>query len=125
MVSGFLRGVLVLLVFSNQILHVRLGLCEFHLIHTLLRVPMQEGLPLEHSSELVTDTLEELLDGSRVTQEGNSHLQAPRRNIALCSENVVGNPLDEVGGIFVLNILHLFLNFFHRYFTTEHGGNLG
>jgi len=76
------RCILVLLVFRNKILHVRLCFCELehkrllvilprlirnsthlHLVHTLLGVPMQESLPLEHGSELVAHTLEELLNG--------------------------------------------------------------
>src|SRR5690606_25420275 len=54
-----LRCVLVLLVLSNKILHVGLGFGELHLVHTLLGVPVQEGLALEHGSELVADTFEE------------------------------------------------------------------
>ena len=119
-----LRGILVLLIFSNQILHIGLGLCEFHLVHTLLCIPMQESFPLEHGSELVTDTLEQLLNRSRVTQERNSHLQATRRDVTLRSENVVRNPLNEVGRVLVLNVLHLLFNFLHRNFATENSSDL-
>ena len=79
-----IRCILVLLVFRNQVLHVRLSLSELHLIHTLLRVPMQEGLALEHDRELFTDTPEEFLDGSRVANESDGHLETTRRNITLC-----------------------------------------
>jgi len=37
---------------------------------------MEEGLSSEHSSELFTDSLEHLLDGSGVTEEGNGHLES-------------------------------------------------
>merc|ERR1711931_606680 len=62
-------GVLVLLVLRHQIVHVGLSLCELHLIHTLASVPMEESLAPEHSSELLGDTLEELLDGGAVAHE--------------------------------------------------------
>ena len=120
----YVRGVLILLVFSNEILHVRLRLCELHLVHTLTSVPMQEGLPLEHGSELIADTLEELLDSGRVTEESDSHLVSTRSDLTLSGKNVVGNPLNEVSRVPVLHIVHLFLNFLHRDATTEDGGNL-
>ena len=63
-------GLLVLLVLGDQVVHVGLGLSELHLVHTLTSVPMQESLATEHGSELVTDTLEELLDGGGVADEG-------------------------------------------------------
>ena len=74
---------------------------------------MQESFTFEHGSELVADTLEQLLDGSRVTQEGNSHLQSTGRDITLSSQDIVGDPLDEIGRVFALNILHLLLDFLH------------
>ena len=36
---------------------------NLHLVHAFLSIPVQERLPLEHGSELVADTLEQLLDG--------------------------------------------------------------
>ena len=118
------RSLLVLLVLSNEILHVRLRLRELHLVHTFLGVPVQEGLPLEHGRKLIADALEELLDSGRVTEEGNGHLHSPRSNVTLSSENVVGNPLDEVRIILHLNVLHLFLDFLHGNLATEDGSNL-
>ena len=47
------RGVLVLLVLRNKIVHVGLGLSELHLVHALASIPVQEGLAAEHSSELL------------------------------------------------------------------------
>merc|ERR1712195_437683 len=37
---------------------------------------MEEGLAAEHSSELLADTLEHLLDGGGVSEEGNGHLES-------------------------------------------------
>lgn len=85
---------------------------------------MQECLTLEHGTELVVDTLEELLDGGGVTQEGNSHLQAPWWDVTLRGEDVVGDPLDEVCGVLALDVLHLLLDFLHGDLATEDGGNL-
>lgn len=112
------RGVLVLLVLGDQIVHVALSLSELHLVHTLTSVPMQESLATEHSSELVTDTLEQLLDGGGVTNEGGGHLEATGRNGAKSSLDVVGNPLDEVAVVLVLHVAHLVLDLLHRDLTT-------
>lgn len=79
---------------------------------------------LEHGTELVGNTLEELLDGGRVTNEGDGHFETSGRDVALSGEDVVGNPLDEVGGVFVLDDLHLLLNLLHRDLATEYSGDL-
>jgi hypothetical protein len=79
---------------------------------------MQESLSSEHGSELVTDTLEELLDGGGVTNEGRRHLKTTGRDRAESGLNVVGDPLDEVGGVLVLDVAHLVLDFLHGNFTT-------
>src|SRR6266404_3808849 len=94
-----------------------------HLIHTLLKVPMHKGLPLEHSSKLLADTAEQLLDGGRVAKECDGHLEATRWDVALCSEHIVRNPLDKVRRVLVLNVLHLLLNLLHRHLATEDSGN--
>jgi hypothetical protein len=114
-------SLLVLLVLGNQIVHVGLGLSELHLVHTLTSVPMQESLAPEHGSELVTDTLEELLDGGRVTNEGGGHLEAAGRNGAEGGLDVIGDPLNEVGGVLVLDVAHLVLDLLHGDLTTEVG----
>merc|ERR1719436_1368904 len=51
-------GVLVLLVLGDQVVHVGFGLGELHLVHTLTGVPVQESLTTEHTSEVLSDTLE-------------------------------------------------------------------
>ena len=90
-------GVLVLLVLSNQVVHVGLGLSELHLVHALTGVPVEEGLAAEHGGELLTDALEHFLDGRGVANEGGSHLEALGGDVANRRLNVVRNPLNEVG----------------------------
>ena len=85
---------------------------------------MQESLPLEHGCELVADTFEKLLDRSGVAQERDGHLQSSGRNITLCGEHIVGNPLDEVSRILVLDVLHLLFDFLHGNLSTEDSRNL-
>merc|ERR1719487_2690237 len=83
---------------------------------------MEEGLSSEHSSELFTNSLEHLLDGSGVTEEGNSHLETLWWDIADSRFNVVWNPFNEVRGVLVLDIEHLFINFLGGHSSSEHGG---
>lgn len=85
---------------------------------------MQESLALEHGGELVADTLEELLDGGRVSEEGDGHLRRPWGNVTLSGEDVVGDPLDEVGRVLALDVLHLLLDLLHGDLATEDGGDL-
>jgi len=98
---------------------------KLHLIHAFLGVPMQEGLPLENGTELIADTLEELLDGGAVAQEGDGHVHSTRWDVALRGHDVVGNPFDEVVGVLGLHVLHLLLNFLHRDLATEDSDYLG
>merc|ERR1712156_1052725 len=116
-------GVLVLLVLRHQVVHVGLGLSELHLIHSLASVPMQESLTTEHSGELLGDTLEQLLDGSAVSDEGGSHLETTWWDVTDGGLDVVGDPFDEVGGVLVLDVEHLLVNLLHGHTSTEHGGD--
>ena len=114
-------GVLVLLVLGHQVVHVGFGFCEFHLVHTLSGVPMEESLTPEHSSELLRDTLEQLLDGGAVTNEGSGHLEAAWWDVADSGLHVVRDPFNEVAAVLVLYIQHLFVDLLHGHTTTEHG----
>merc|ERR1719313_723089 len=60
---------------------------------------MEESLSPKHGSELLTHSLEHLLDSSGVTEEGNGHLEDLWWNIANNRLNVIWNPLSEVRGI--------------------------
>ena len=75
-------SILILLIFGDEIVHVGFGFSEFHLVHALTGVPMEEGLSSEHSSELFTDSLEHLLNGGGVSEEGNGHLETLGWDIA-------------------------------------------
>ena len=75
-------GILVLLVLGDEVVHVGFSFSEFHLVHTFTGVPMEEGLSAEHGGELLTNSLEHFLDGSRVTEEGNGHLETLGGDIA-------------------------------------------
>merc|ERR1711974_124534 len=111
-------GLLVLLVLRHQVVHVGLGLSELHLVHALTSVPMKESLPPEHS-ELLGDSLEELLDGGGVADEGSGHLETSWWDVTDSGLDVVGNPLNEVGAVLVLDVQHLLVNFLHGHATTE------
>lgn len=79
---------------------------------------------LKHGRELLADTLEQLLDGGGVSDESYSHLAPSGRDVALSGQNVVGNPLHEVGGILVLHGLHLLLDFLHADLSAEDSSDL-
>merc|ERR1719486_930484 len=83
---------------------------------------MEEGLAAEHSSELLTDTLEHLLDGSGVSEESDGHLESLGWDIADGGLDVVGDPLNEVRGVLVLDVEHLLVNLLGGHAATEEGG---
>jgi len=85
---------------------------------------MQESLPLEHGSELIADTFEQLLNGRRIAKESDGHLQTAGSDVTLGGLDIVGNPFHEIGRVLALNILHLLLNFLHGNFATEDGRDL-
>merc|ERR1719370_2261135 len=113
-------GLLVLLVFRDQIVHVALSLCELHLVHALASVPVEEGLATEHGGELLGDPLEQLLDGSGVADEGGGHLETSGRDVADGGLDVVGDPFHEVGTVLVLDSKHLFVHLLHGHPSSEH-----
>ncbi len=103
--------------------HVGLGLSELHLVHALTSVPVEESLAPEHGSELLANALEDLLDGGGVSNEGRGHLQATRGDVTDSRLHVVGNPLNKVGGVLVLDIKHLLINLLHAHAATEDSSN--
>merc|ERR1712072_657943 len=115
-------GILVPLVLRDEIVHVGLSLGEFHLVHTLTGVPVEEGLSAEHSGELLSNSLEHLLDGSGVSEEGNGHLETLGWDIADGGLDVVGDPLNEVRGVLVLHVEHLLVNLLGGHAASEEGG---
>merc|ERR1711934_936264 len=81
---------------------------------------MEEGLSSEHSSELLTNSLEHLLDGGGVTEEGNGHLESLWWDIADSGLDVVGDPLNEVRRVLVLDVEHLLIDLLGGHSTSEH-----
>merc|ERR1719446_43452 len=112
-------GILVLLIFGHKIVHVALGLGELHLVHTLSCVPVQECLAAEHSSEVLSDSLEHLLDCCGVASKSNSHLETLRWDIADAHLDVVRDPLDKVRRVLVLDVEHLLITLFGGHTATE------
>ncbi len=84
---------------------------------------MQEGLAFEHSRELLRNALEELLDGGAVADKSGGHLKSPGGDVAHRDFNVVGDPLDEIAAVLVLDGQHLLVNFLHRHGAAENGGH--
>jgi len=97
---------------------------HLHLVHSLLGVPVKERLALKHCCELVRHTLEQLLDGSRVADEGDRHLETARSDVALSGEDVVRDPLDKVCRVLALDHLHLLLDLLHSDLATEDSSDL-
>merc|ERR1711988_1657571 len=83
---------------------------------------MEESLSSEHGGELFSNSLERLLDGGGVTEEGNGHLESLWWDIANGGFDVVWNPLNEVRGVLVLDVEHLLVNLLGGHSTSEHGG---
>merc|ERR1712072_832448 len=115
-------GILVPLVLRDEIVHVGLSFGEFHLVHTFTGVPVEEGLSAEHGGELLANSLEHLLDGSGVSEEGDGHLETLGRDIADGGLDVVGDPLNEVRGVLVLHVEHLLVNLLGGHASSEEGG---
>merc|ERR1711953_646016 len=111
--------VLILLVLTNEVVHVALGLGELHLIHALTSVPVQECFPAEHGSEELGYALEHLLDRRGVAEESNSHLEPLGRDVAHACFDVVWDPLNKIGGVFVLHIEHLLIHLLRRHAAAE------
>jgi len=83
---------------------------------------MQESLSSEHSGELLSDSLEHLLDSGGVTDEGNGHLQTLGGDITNGGLDVIGDPLNEVRRVLVLDVQHLLIDFLSGHSTSEHSG---
>ena len=84
---------------------------------------MKESLSSEHSGELLGDPLEDLLNGGGVAHKGGSHLETSGGNVANAGHHVVGDPLNEVAAVLVLNVQHLLVDLLHRHAASEAGGH--
>lgn len=82
---------------------------------------MEESPTPEHGGELVADTLEKLLYGSAITNEGRRHSEATRHDVIVRRHNVVRYPFNEVGGVLVPDDANLILDLLHGNLTTVDG----
>tara|TARA_B100000519_G_C13845585_1_gene251721 strand:- start:91 stop:333 length:243 start_codon:yes stop_codon:yes gene_type:complete len=80
---------------------------------------VEESFSSEHSSELFSNSLEHFLDSSGVTQESDSHFQTFGWDITNGGFDVIGDPFNEVRRVFVLNVQHLFIDFFGGHSSSE------
>ena len=83
---------------------------EFKFTVTNTLIQSNAYLATEHGSKLLRDTLEQLLDGGGVTDEGGGHLETARWDVADGGLDVVGDPLHKVAAVLVLNIQHLLVH---------------
>merc|ERR1712032_1646807 len=81
---------------------------------------MQESFSSEHSGELLGNSLEHLLDGSGVSNKGNSHLQSLWWDITNSRFDVIWDPFNEVRRVLVLDVKHLLINLFGGHSSSEH-----
>lgn len=79
---------------------------------------MQESFAPEHDAELISNTLEKLLDRSGIADKCGGHLQSAWRNGAQGCLDIVWDPLNEVGSVLVLHVAHLILNLLHGDLTA-------
>ena len=68
------------------------------------------------------DSLEHLLDGGGVSNEGDGHFETFGRDIANSGFDVVGDPLDEVGVVLGFDVEHLFVDFLGGHSSSEDSG---
>mmetsp|Transcript_36256 Transcript_36256/g.54210 ORF Transcript_36256/g.54210 Transcript_36256/m.54210 type:complete len:202 (+) Transcript_36256:300-905(+) len=111
--------VLVLLVLRDEVVHVALSLGELHLIHTLARVPMQEGLAAEHCCEVLSHAFEHFLDRCGVAGKRHRHLEALGRDVTNGGLDVVGDPFHKVGGVLVLHVEKLLVDLLCGHSASE------
>jgi len=83
---------------------------------------MEESFSSEHSSELFGDSFEHFLDGGGVTNESDRHFETFWWDITDGWFDVVGNPLNKVWRVFVLDVEHLFIDLFGGHSSSEHSG---
>ena len=82
---------------------------------------MQESFSAEHSSKLFRNSFEQFLNSSRVSNEGRGHFEATGRDVTDGRLDIVRDPFNKVGAVFVLDIEHLLIHFFHGHTASENG----
>jgi len=118
-----IRGILLVLVLSDQVPDVLVRLLELHLVHALALVPVEEGLALVEGAELRREALEHGLERGGVGHEGGGDVGINRRYIDDGALDVVGDPLDEVLGLGGLDLLDVLVGLLRGDLATVvHGG---
>jgi hypothetical protein len=84
---------------------------------------VEESFSSEHGGELFSNSLEHFLDGGGVTHESNSHFQSFGGDITNGWFDVIGDPFNEVRRVFVLDVEHLFIDFFGGHSSSEKSGS--
>ena len=84
---------------------------------------MKKSFSPEHGSELFRNSLEQLLDGSGISNESGSHLETSWRDVTNSNLDVVWNPFHKVGRVLVLDVQHLLVHLLHGHAATEHGSH--
>ena len=72
---------------------------------------MKESFSFDHCCELITNSLENSLDGSGIANESHGHLEALVGYITDSSLNIVGDPFYEGRGVPIHDV-HLLYTYF-------------
>jgi hypothetical protein len=80
---------------------------------------VEESFSSEHRGELFSNSFEHFLDGGRVSEESDGHFESFRRDITNGRFDVIWDPFNEIRRVFVLNVKHLFINFFGGHSSSE------
>merc|ERR1712039_1154770 len=104
------NGILFILILSDQITNILIRFLEFHLVHTLTLIPMQESLSLVHFGKLCANALEDTLNGRGVGNKGARNLRSLWRYGNHRRLDIVWNPRHKIIRHLLLNFGHLIIN---------------
>ena len=80
---------------------------------------MQKRFAPKHGRKVLANSLEHFLNRSRVPDKSGGHFQTFRWDIADGRFDVVRDPFDKVGRVFVFDVEKLFVDFFGRHAASE------
>merc|ERR1712151_1250717 len=104
------NGILFILIFSDQVTNILVRFLEFHLVHTLTLIPMQESLSLVHFGKLCANALEDTLNGRGVGNKGARNLRSLWGYGNHRRLDIVWNPRHKIIRHLLLNFGHLIIN---------------
>ncbi len=76
-------------------------------------------MAIDNNCNYCTVVQQAYLNGSGVSNERAGHLEAAGRDVTNGRLHVVGDPFHKVGGVLVLDVEHLFINFLHAHAASE------